>query len=288
MLSVASPHYSPWRLILFLLLSGLLHAVLIFCLPDLNRLFNIHLSNLSLTDNRIAVSLMESKPPPPKPKLAAKSAPVLAEDQVASLVDARLNRLPAFPALGDSPLPPAAPLRLPERSANDDLDQILPPPTSPAAHPEKFLGELNTLSLGQLSGRRLGGALGPVVSGAKSPVASLLSPEKKRKLLTLKPAASAPESGNFGLSGPVARIRKVLYRPPLPRISLTRDVSVKLKFWVRPDGSISRVETVKIGDLELVNVAEKYLQQWRFSILPAELPQKEQWGTVTVVFRVSR
>jgi len=288
LLTVAAPHYNPWRLILFLLLSGLLHVVLIFCLPDLTRLFNIHLSNLSLTENRIAVSLLENKTPPPKPKFAAKSAPVLAEDQVANLIDTRLNRLPAFPALGDSPLPPAARLQLPERSVNDDLDKILPPPTSPAAHPEKYLGELSTLSLGQLSGRRLGGALGPPGSEVKSPVASLLSPGKKRKLLTVKPAARAFDSGNFGLSGPVAKIRKVLYRPPLPKISLTRDVSVKLKFWVRPDGSISRVETVKIGDLELVNVAEKYLQQWRFSILPAELPQKEQWGTVTVVFRVSR
>jgi outer membrane biosynthesis protein TonB len=106
--------------------------------------------------------------------------------------------------------------------------------------------------------------------------------------LALKPVVGILDNGSFGLSGPVARVRKVLYRPPLPKISLTRDVSVKLKFWVRPDGSISRVETVKIGDLELVNVAEKYLQQWRFSILPTELPQQEQWGTVTVVFRVSR
>lgn len=287
------PGYNLTRLALFVLLSILLHATLIYCLPDLTRLFNIHLRNLSLTDNLIRVKLLEPrKVPREKLKTPDKSLPVLAPERVSSLIDNRLERMPAFPALGDAPLPPAPPLELPVAAAPrmPDLDRLLPPPTtSPEARPGELAGDLTGITLGRLRGSSRGrGALPGSVGRQASPVAALLSPDRKKSLLAITPPKRESAAASFGLSGPVARTRRVLYRPPLPKISLTRDVSVKLRFWVRPDGSISRVETLKIGDLELVSAAEKYLQQWRFSILPAELPQKEQWGMVTVVFRVPR
>jgi hypothetical protein len=286
------PGYNLTRLGAFLLLSLLLHAALIYCLPDLTRLFNIHLRNLSLTDNLIRVKLLEpEKPPREKLKTPDKSLPVLAPERVSSLIDKRLEKLPAFPALGDAPLPPAPPLNLPEAAPPKlpDLDTLLPAATAPKSRPRELAGDLTGITLGRLSGDSRGrGARNGRVGTQVSPVAALLSPARKKSLVAVAPPKKESAAANFGLSGPVARTRRVLYRPPLPKISLTRDVSVRLRFWVRPDGSISRVETLKIGDLELVNVAEKYLQQWRFSILPAELPQKEQWGMVTVVFRVSR
>ena len=285
------PGYNLTRLAVFILLSALLHAVLIYCLPDLTRLFNIHLRTLSLTDNLIRVSLLEHRRPPKKKiRTPDKSLPVLAPERVSSLIDNRLQRLPAFPALGDAPLPPAPPLNLPAVSPRQpsDIDTLLPAATAPEARPDDLVGNLSGITLGRLSGRRRGHGTRPGTSAQDSPVAALLTPATKKSLLAVDPVKKALTASGLGLSGPVARTRRVLYRPPLPKVSLTRDVSVKLRFWVRPDGSISRVETLKIGDLELVNVAEKYLQQWRFSILPAELPQKEQWGMVTVVFRVPR
>ncbi len=282
-----TPRYKSARLIPFLLLSGLLHAALIMALPDLTRLFNIHINRLALLSvNEIEVTLVAPEVVP-EPPVVEKVSPLLADDHVSALIDDRLKELPALGE--DSFLPPAL-LKLPEISPSQKLTvEFLPlPETLPSIPPQKLLGRLGKKPAGRLSGSRLDGTFKQVLAESGALVDELLSPAGQKKLLTLDLPEKKISRRDFGLEGPVARSRQVLFRPALPKISLAKDVSVDFRFWVRPDGSVSRFETLKIGDLELVNVAERFLQQWRFSILASDLPQQEQWGTVSITFRVSR
>ena len=90
----------------------------------------------------------------------------------------------------------------------------------------------------------------------------------------------APE---LGIEGPAAR-REPLSRPPLPEVVVVRDSEITLKFWVRPDGTVSRIVTVRKDNAALEAAAIRYLSGWRFSPLRPHEAQEEQWGTITVRF----
>ncbi len=290
---LSTPRYRPVVLLYFLVISILLHVALIAVLPDLTRLFNIHINRLGLLEEtEIEVSLVdpEVRPEPkpkPKPPPAEKHSSLLADEYVSALIDHRLKELSA---LGDAPLPPPVPIKLPELSptSRSTLKALPLPETVSLVRSQEFLGRLGDKPAGRLRGRRLGGTMIKPAFTSGSPVEGLLSSVGRKSLLKIKIPAKKSIAPDFGLSGPVAKSRQVLFRPALPKVSLAKDVTVGFRFWVRPDGSVSRVETLKIGDLELVNVAERYLQQWRFSILASELLQQEQWGTVDILFRVPR
>ena len=281
--------YKPVRLIPFLILSGLLHAVLIAALPDITRYFNIHLNRLALlTGTIIEVTLVEPEViPEPEPPAVEKPSSLLADGHVSTLIDHRLKELSA---LGEAQLLPPAPIKLPVVMPLDKSPfQTLPlPETVVLTRPQELLGRLGKKPAGRLSGRSFGGASKGPTAESGALVEELLSSSGKKSLLSVDAPEKAVAEEDYGLSGPVARSRQVLFRPELPKISLVKDVTVDFRFWVRPDGSVSRVEALKIGDLKLVNVAERFLQQWRFSILVSDLPQPEQWGTISIVFRVPR
>jgi len=288
------PRYKPVRLIPFILLSCMLHSTFLLLLPDLTRLFNIHIKQLMpLSQVEIEVALIKPeidvKPKPePKPSDSRKDVPsLLIDDRIASLIDAHVRD---FSALGETSLRSPAAVELPPVEVLNEISiSTVPPPlTEPKVPSQELLGRLGHKSLGRLSGKRLGGILD---DGSRKPVLDIdeiLSADAKKALLKIDPVAAKVPDRNYGLSGPVAVNRQVLFRPGLPKVALVRDVAVSFRFWVRPDGSVSRVETQRIGDLELVNVAERYLKQWRFSSLPSESRQKEQWGTVKIIFRVPR
>jgi len=281
------PLYKLIRLVPFLVFSCLLHAALIATLPDLTRLFNIHINSLALlTETVVEVTLVEPKTIP-EPPVVEKSSPLLADDHVSALIDHRLKELPA---LGDAPLSPPALVDLPEIKLPDKSKfEVLPlPEPLPGARPQELLGRLGKNQAGRLSGSRLGGTIKEPTVESGALVNELLTPSGRKNLLALNAPEKNLSTLDYGLSGPVARSRAVLFRPELPKTSLAKDVFIDFRFWVRPDGSVSRVETLKIGDLKLVNVAERFLKQWRFSILASELPQQEQWGTVSIIFRVPR
>ncbi len=285
--------YGLMQLLLFLLLSSLLHLGLLVWLPDLTRYFNIHLPPLVPANRLLEVELIAKKPPSLRPlsrsipKLPAVPEPESGK-RLAALIESRLRQLEPLPALGDVPLLPAAPLELPVTARPDPaaLDSLLLFPTAPAANADERLGRMNNQAFGELCGRRRA-RLASAPHAAGSPVAALLPAAARSRLLRLTRPDRPARTKVFALSGPVARQRRVLYRPPLPRVALAREVVVKLRFWVRPDGTVSRVETDRIDDLELVNAAGSYLQQWRFSVLPSEAPQIEQWGRLTMIFRVA-
>ena len=57
---LSTPRYRPVVLLSFLVISILLHAALIVALPDLTRLFNIHINRLGLLEEtEIEVSLVD-------------------------------------------------------------------------------------------------------------------------------------------------------------------------------------------------------------------------------------
>ena len=288
------PRYKPVRLIPFILLSCLLHSTFLLLLPDLTRLFNIHIKQLlPLSQVEIEVALIKPeidvKPKPePKPSETRKDVPsLLIDDRIASLIDAHVRD---FSALGETSLRSPAPVELPPVADLNKITVSTVPPslTEPKVPSQELLGRLGHKLLGRLSGKRLGGILDDSTRKPVVDIDEILSADAKKALLKIDPAAVTLPERDYGLSGPVAVNRQVLFRPGLPKVALVRDVAVSFRFWVRPDGSVSRVETHRIGDLELVNVAERYLKQWRFSSLPSESPQKEQWGTVKITFRVPR
>lgn len=284
-----TPRYKPVRLIPFLLLSCMLHSAVLLALPDLTRLFNIHIRRLiPLAQTELEVALIKPKPEPePEPKSGAteNQPSQLLDQHIASLIDARIQKLTA---LGDAAVPPPAPVELPAVVPPDKITTaLLPrPETDPASRPQELLGKLGRQSPGRLSGRHLGGV--PEEPGAEDKLTRLLAADLKKDLSRYEVAEKKVVDRDYSLSGPVAVNRQVLFRPRLPKVSLVRDVTVSFRFWVRPDGSVSRIETRRIGDLKLVNVAERYLKQWRFSRLSSEVEQLEQWGTVSITFRVPR
>jgi TonB family protein len=92
-----------------------------------------------------------------------------------------------------------------------------------------------------------------------------------------------PPLPQFGIQGPAAK-REPLYRPSLPEVQVQAESEITLKFWIRPDGVVSRVLPERKGDTTLEVVAMRYLEGWRFTPLPPHEPQVEQWGTITIRF----
>jgi TonB family protein len=100
---------------------------------------------------------------------------------------------------------------------------------------------------------------------------------------TAPPRAVLPALPQFGIQGPAAR-REPLYRPTLPQVQVQAESEITLKFWVRPDGVVSRVLPERKGEAALEVAAIRYLEEWRFTPLPSHEPQVEQWGTITIRF----
>lgn len=65
--------------------------------------------------------------------------------------------------------------------------------------------------------------------------------------------------------------RRILFKPSPPPMKLDREVTIKLRFWVRPDGSVDRAIPVIKGESALEELAIRLLSDYRFS---AVAPQK--------------
>ena len=77
--------------------------------------------------------------------------------------------------------------------------------------------------------------------------------------------------------------RSVIYRPQPPKITTSETLpSVKVKIWITPDGSVSKVELLTTtGDPEINSTVISYMKRWKFNkISSTEL----QWAIVTIKF----
>ena len=70
----------------------------------------------------------------------------------------------------------------------------------------------------------------------------------------------------------------------LPEYSGQMEAEIRVRFEVRPDGTVGRIVPLKKMNPELENEVYRTLRSWRFDRLPSSVPQESQWGTITFRF----
>ncbi|TVR32339.1 MAG: TonB family protein [Balneolaceae bacterium] len=71
---------------------------------------------------------------------------------------------------------------------------------------------------------------------------------------------------------------------PLPSNQTNEEAVITIRFEVNPDGSLGRVIPLRKMNPELEREVMRTLRSWRFSRLPAGVPQEAQWGVITFRF----
>jgi len=67
---------------------------------------------------------------------------------------------------------------------------------------------------------------------------------------------------------------------------VSKEIDVKLKFTIMPDGSVGRIFPVRKADTRLEAAAINSLRQWRFEALPSGQKKKSQSAIITFPFRL--
>lgn len=71
---------------------------------------------------------------------------------------------------------------------------------------------------------------------------------------------------------------------PMPAYAAEVEAVITVRFQVKPDGTVGRIIPLKKMNPELEREVISTLRSWRFSRLPAGVPQRAQWGTITFRF----
>lgn len=71
---------------------------------------------------------------------------------------------------------------------------------------------------------------------------------------------------------------------PLPENTANMEGVITVRFQVRPDGNVGQIVPLRKMNPELEREVMNTLRGWRFSRLPAGVPQQAQWGTITFRF----
>lgn len=182
-------------------------------------------------------------------------------------------------------------LELPAHETSDMLPPpSLPPPPIDTSAVVAALLKASPDDPGQPQGKASAIGLGQLRLGQKQAPSRLDAPKIDSRLLAPPPPAAAPvtlpipeSEPELAIQGPVAE-REPLSRPPLPEVAVSADSEITLKFWVRPDGVVTRIVTMRKDNAALEATAIRYLAGWRFSPLLPRETQEEQWGTITVRF----
>lgn len=83
------------------------------------------------------------------------------------------------------------------------------------------------------------------------------------------------------------RIRKIYsYRIPDYPSGVAKEIDVKLRFSILPDGSVARITILQKVDSRLEQVATDALRLWRFEPLPNNSEQVTQIATISFPFRL--
>ncbi len=101
---------------------------------------------------------------------------------------------------------------------------------------------------------------------------------------TVQHAEEEPEqqAAEFVIEGPAAT-REVLLKPrQFPDVELDMDVTIRLKFWVLPDGTVGEVLPLQRGDVRLERAAIAYMKNWRFT--PVSPDQPQVWGIIPITY----
>lgn len=71
---------------------------------------------------------------------------------------------------------------------------------------------------------------------------------------------------------------------PLPDYSVNEEAIIRVRFEVKPDGSVGQMTPLIRMNPELEREVFRTMRSWRFSRLPSGVPQESQWGTITFRF----
>lgn len=94
------------------------------------------------------------------------------------------------------------------------------------------------------------------------------------------------ERSTFTLSGEISKRSLVWKALPQYPEGLQKEVILKFRFSVSPEGSVSEITPLVKGDPTLERLTISSLSQWRFSPLPKEAPQLSQEGIITFIYRL--
>jgi len=80
--------------------------------------------------------------------------------------------------------------------------------------------------------------------------------------------------------------RRLIYKPPPPVIKTTvPPPSVKVKLWIRKDGTVSRVMLLETtGNKAIDQKIKEYVQSWKFNEINKN---QEQWAITTIRFKTT-
>ncbi|MCH8524927.1 MAG: energy transducer TonB, partial [Balneolales bacterium] len=96
---------------------------------------------------------------------------------------------------------------------------------------------------------------------------------------SLDPVRSAPYQLEW--EGDVQRSPLV---QPLPNYTVEVEAVITIRFEVRPDGSVGRIQPLRRMNPELEAEVIRTLRSWRFSRLPSNMPEESQFGVITFRF----
>ncbi|MEA3240601.1 MAG: hypothetical protein U9P37_03350, partial [Pseudomonadota bacterium] len=261
------------RMLSFFVLSIFIHILLIATLPDISRFFNIPLLKMQLLpETEVEVTLIRPvRKPLPLPAAKSTTGKELGgEKKISTLIE---NRIADIIALGDMPVPAPENIDLPASvSISPDTVRVVEMTPLPSDEAPELIADIVTLQPGIMTGSKSLGSPPADYVGEKQV-------DSERQLIssiqqTFKKQQNLAEIKNrlMGLEGPIAESRTIVFQPEIPQVSLNQATDVKLKFWVRSDGTVGRVEPVIIGDLLLVKTAEIYMKAWRFNTLSSDVP----------------
>jgi TonB family protein len=114
-----------------------------------------------------------------------------------------------------------------------------------------------------------------------------LAPPARRETAPTRPATltlPSPQVTSL-IKGPASE-RQVIFQPPPPSVTVESESEIELRFWILPNGAVGRVVPVKKSDPRLEALVITYLRHWRFTPLPPDTLQDEQWGIIPFKFRI--
>jgi TonB family protein len=235
--------------------------------PDLSTDLEVQLREWPAAPSPPAAESPAVVEPPPPPQPAAPPNTVVLQDAVqTSLLPLRPEpaeiRLPERPP----PMPAPDPARL-AQALMDSLRAASPPPAAvmpSLPEPERRLAERRELP----------------------PLPNFERTARREAVPSRPPTMTLPATApNLRIQGPAAE-RQVIFQPPPPSVTVEGETEIELRFWILPNGTVSRVVPLKKSDPRLEALAINYLRHWRFNPLPPEAGQDEQWGIIPFKFRI--
>jgi TonB family protein len=79
-------------------------------------------------------------------------------------------------------------------------------------------------------------------------------------------------------------IQRAPLQQPMPNYVVEVEAVITVRFEVRADGTVGRIQPLQRMNPELEREVLSTLRSWRFSRLPSSVPQESQWGRITFRF----